>query len=391
MITHQDLVEWQILVASGLPLPKTQKQLSIDGHAFEARIYAENPRNNFLPGTGSLSLLRTASQSLDVRVDTGVREGDQVSIFYDPMIAKLVVWGPDRESALRKLSRTLMEYKIAPLQTNIEFLVSLANHPDFMQGNVHTGFIEEHKDSLFESVYPPTLNFVMVAITKVLKEQQQEQSRTLSREDKNSPWGFADGFSLSNSQPSPVIDFTCESVTYGTQVYIKSHPLFHLDANKMDLHTYRIVLKCPKGYQEVFDHVSANFNENDSVLTISISDQLIKATVFENPEKPGSYHIISSGKHWHVETQKPNFSVSTSESGSEMKAPMPGKVIKVNVSVGDHVKKGQELMILEAMKMEHKICSPRDGVVKNIRQVGLQVEVNSILASLAPHNSESSH
>ena len=142
MITKQDLVEWQLLVAAGHPLPKKQEDLQIHGHAFEARIYAENPDANFLPGTGKLLYLSTPTPSENIRIDTGVRQGDEVSVFYDPMIAKLIVWGPDRLTALRRTLVALEDYNIVGLHTNVNFLRRLCNHHAFIDGQVTTKYIE---------------------------------------------------------------------------------------------------------------------------------------------------------------------------------------------------------------------------------------------------------
>ncbi|KNE66782.1 hypothetical protein AMAG_19509 [Allomyces macrogynus ATCC 38327] len=145
MITQTDLVEWQLQVAAGNKLPKLQDDLKIHGWSFEARIYAENPQNQFLPDTGPLVHLATPEVTDTVRVETGVRQGDQVSVFYDPMIAKLVVHGPDRASALAKLGHALDQYQVVGLNTNIEFLKALAKHPEFVKANVETGFIAKRR------------------------------------------------------------------------------------------------------------------------------------------------------------------------------------------------------------------------------------------------------
>lgn len=142
MVTNTDLVEWQLEVAAGNPLPKQQDALALDGHAFEARIYAENPSNGFLPDTGPLLHLSTPAQSDSVRIETGVRQGDAVSVYYDPMISKLVVRGKDRNEALRVLRKALAEFEVVGLNTNIEFLKLLASHPSFIDGDVETGFIQ---------------------------------------------------------------------------------------------------------------------------------------------------------------------------------------------------------------------------------------------------------
>jgi 3-methylcrotonyl-CoA carboxylase alpha subunit len=144
-----DLVEWQLRAAAGEPLPLTQEELQLRGWSFEARIYAEDPNASFMPGAGPLRYLATPVGGPTCRVETGVRQHDQVSVHYDPMIAKLVVWGPDRDAALRQLRARLAEYNIAGLATNVNFLMDLAAHPEFVKGNVDTEFIPRHNDEVF--------------------------------------------------------------------------------------------------------------------------------------------------------------------------------------------------------------------------------------------------
>ena len=152
MISGQDLVEWQLRVASGEPLPCSQEDLSIKGHAFEARIYAEDPDRDFLPATGILQHLSTPEEGPHVRIDTGVRQGDEVSVHYDPMIAKLIAWDQDRDSALRRLRQALGDYQVVGVTTNLRLLSALSAHPAFAAGQLDTGFIEQHREQLF----PPT-------------------------------------------------------------------------------------------------------------------------------------------------------------------------------------------------------------------------------------------
>merc|ERR1719270_69986 len=172
MITNTDLVEWQLRAAAGEKLPVTQEDLKLSGWSFEARIYAEDPNNSFMPGAGPLEYLATPAPADDVRIETGVRQSDQVSVHYDPMIAKLVVWGPDRLSALLKLRACLAEFNIAGLSTNVDFLMDLASHPEFVAGNVDTEFIPRHYDSLFpEKPHQPT-SLCTAVLASVLTDKQ---------------------------------------------------------------------------------------------------------------------------------------------------------------------------------------------------------------------------
>lgn len=372
MITKQDLVEWQIRVASGLPLPLTQEQLEIHGHAFEARIYAENPRNDFLPGTGKLSVLSTPETNDHVRVDTGVREGDSVSIHYDPMIAKLIVWDADRETALRRLSTALEEYKIAPLNTNIEFLIDLANHPEFVKANVHTSFIDDHYATLFPTRQPANELVAAVALGKILCEKQVEMARNKASKDPYSPWGLADGFRLDHSYTA-TSEFLFEEHLNSVSVDFKN------DSEGKPV--YDVHVKTPSGFVKTFEGVSATLEGRN--LDLFFAEKKLGVT-FVGPESDGQYHLLHAGKHWKFEEKLPNFGDDGDHASGEVevKAPMPGKIIKVNVAVGDHVVKGQELMILEAMKMEHKIKSISTGVVRSIKEAGTQVTQNTVLVAL---------
>ncbi|CAL1293226.1 unnamed protein product, partial [Larinioides sclopetarius] len=187
MITGTDLVEWQLRIAAGEKLHITQEDLKIRGHAFEARIYAEDPEENFMPGAGHLSRLFTPQVSEDIRIETGVREGDDVSVHYDPMIAKLVVWGPDRRSALMKLHSALSEYNIVGVKTNVKFLMQLAKHEEFALGNVHTDFIPQHEKEILTFKEPSHQDVCTAVLSAITLEANQ---RT---QDKNSPFSLLDG------------------------------------------------------------------------------------------------------------------------------------------------------------------------------------------------------
>ena len=176
MITGVDLVEWQLNAAAGEVLPVTQEDLNLRGWSFEARIYAEDPNNSFMPGAGPLHYLATPQAGEDVRIETGVREGDQVSVHYDPMIAKLVVWGEDRDSALRKLRACLAEYNIQGLSTNVNFLMDLSSHPEFVAGNVDTEFIPRHYETLFPAKTVSDTRVCEAVVASVLSNRQQPTS-----------------------------------------------------------------------------------------------------------------------------------------------------------------------------------------------------------------------
>ena len=178
MISGQDLIEWQLRVANGEPLPCTQGQLNIKGHACEARIYAEDPEHDFLPSTGRLTVLQAPLETAHVRIDSGVTQGDEISVFYDPMITKLVVWDIDRERALERLIQALSEYKIAGVTTNIAFLYNLASSQAFRRGDVNTGFIEEHEDEIFHRRQADLDYAAPLAAQAILSERKKHRPRS---------------------------------------------------------------------------------------------------------------------------------------------------------------------------------------------------------------------
>uniref|UniRef100_A0A0C9QAY5 Mccc1_1 protein n=1 Tax=Fopius arisanus TaxID=64838 RepID=A0A0C9QAY5_9HYME len=198
-ITGLDLVEWQLNIAAGERLPLTQEQISINGHAFEARIYAEDPRGGFLPRAGPLIYLSPPKPSRTIRVETGVREGDEVSVHYDPMIAKLVVWGINRAEALDILRAKLAEYNIAGVETNIEFVKDVCRHPKFQAGEVHTGFIEENLDSLFLKIQPPSAVLAQGVLGLIFCEDLTTLKAALDTRDPFNPFKTEIGMRVNHS------------------------------------------------------------------------------------------------------------------------------------------------------------------------------------------------
>ena len=194
-ITGLDLVEWQIAVANGLSLPLKQKELSINGHAFEARIYAEDPDNGFLPTTGQIEHLSLPFTDENVRVDSGIVSGDQVSIYYDPMIAKLIVWDSDRTSALNRLSVALEKFNVAGLKTNTNFLNQLANHPSFIDADLDTHFLDKHGQDLVNNQPEISTELVSAAALIILQSTNSKSTCTDST-DPFSPWNDSTGWRL---------------------------------------------------------------------------------------------------------------------------------------------------------------------------------------------------
>src|SRR4029450_5863864 len=197
-ITGLDLVEWQLRVASGEPLPLTQEQLSIDGHALEARIYAEDADKGFLPSTGRLVHLAPPPESDHVRVDTGVEQGDEITPYYDPMIAKLIVWGPDPRQALARMRQALAQYRVVGVSNNVDFLTRLVAVPSFANADLDTGLIEREQTLLFPLVGEvPADVWLLAALAELLRESRLAEKKAAQSADPHSPWRALDGWRLS--------------------------------------------------------------------------------------------------------------------------------------------------------------------------------------------------
>jgi 3-methylcrotonyl-CoA carboxylase alpha subunit len=330
MITGTDLVEWQLRVAAGEPLPKQQHELAINGHAIEARIYAENPEKGFLPSIGTLRHLGTpdavtfelgGATPAAVRIDSGVREGDAISPFYDPMIAKLIVWGADRKQALARMAQALAQYQIVGLSTNIAFLKRLVEGQAFATADLDTGLIERNHDTLFPAAQPAPAGALALAAEALLEAEQTHGA---------DPWSQTSGWRM-NQAYSRKLSFTDEHASYDISV------------------TYG-----PDGRQ------------------FSTGGQPARGTVLRDGD---TFHVFTGGQHWQLAWNDPMAHAGEAESeGGRLTAPMPGKVVAVLAAKGQEVKKGEALVIMEAMKMEHTIAAPHDGVIDDILyNVGDQV------------------
>lgn len=360
MITGTDLVEWQIKVASGEPLPMTQEQIRKTGHAFEARIYAEDPAGGFLPGAGPLNYLSTPEPSSTTRVETGVRQGDEVSIHYDPMIAKLVVWGENRPSALQLLIEQLRNYQIAGLQTNINFLIDLASHGHFQAADVHTGFIDQHMATLFPVKTVSHEKIAQMALAYVLNENASTR-KSLNR---------LNPFDLElNFRPNytPTRKFQLKVGEKEHQVEVKSKGVdFEV---RVDGGAWLNVKATRKPHENRF-LLQTNINGHVSCFN----------TVIES----GSIALYDDSGLTSAEVVQPKFVTADSamegaNAGSVI-APMPGVLDKVFVKPGDSVKAGTPLAVLIAMKMEHVLKAAMDGVVKAVPNAeGSNVQKGAVL------------
>ena len=356
-ITGLDLVEWQLRVASGEPLPLTQDQLRIDGHAIEARICAENPDKQFLPATGTLHTYRkpvcTSFMRSPVRVDDGVREGDAISPYYDSMIAKLIVHGATRQEALARLDQALAQIHIVGLATNVQFLRHVTRSESFANARLDTALIAREAAALFhQQAVPLTLAVAAAVSHRLLRERAQAT---------DDPFGRRDGW---RSHGEAVRRFAFE---FGGQE-VTAQLTYRHDGSLMlavDAHCSPLTFE---GEGAHIDLRFAGLHERVTVHTQGETDHVFAAR--------GAVTIVSLDLLAHA-------GEGETEAG-RLTAPMPGKLVSVFVKIGDRVAKGQALAVMEAMKMEHTITAPADGMVAEVLYApGDQVAEGAPLLTLA--------
>ncbi|RKP50219.1 acetyl/propionyl/methylcrotonyl-CoA carboxylase subunit alpha [Pararobbsia silviterrae] len=388
MITGLDLVEWQLRVASGAALPLEQDALRIDGHALEARIYAENPARGFLPSIGRLAYLRAPRERAShVRVDSGVREGDEISPFYDPMIAKLIVHGADRAAALRAMRAALREFEVVGVSTNIAFLQRLVASVPFASADLDTGLIERHHEALFPPPRAPEPIAVAAAVAALLARDAQgpydahaqpsssadsSTASTLSmacaaHASPASPWTALGGWALNapyqrtfSLTPRGEGDDTYDAVTV---VYRRDRGVASLDID---------------GETSAFAYRRGD-GPYDFIVTCGASRMPVRAVI-----EADSVHVFANGDASRFDWHDPLAHAGDAEhDGGRLTAPMPGKVVAIHVEAGQAVEKGQALLVIEAMKMEHTIVAPADGIVDAMLfRVGDQVSDGAQLLHL---------
>lgn len=400
MITRQDLVEWQLRVACGQPLPLKQEQLKIHGHAFEARVYAENPMNNFLPSPGPIHELRTPVTSENVRIDTGVRQGDVVSLYYDPMIAKLVVHDQDRATALQRLADNLTQFHVRGMTTNLDFLHTLSTHPAFIDADLDTGFIERHRASLglpavveagsstpivdakaaadalkkampHEDIILATVERIIANHAKALISAQQSRQAMPS-----DPWASIDTSRVNVAfektykwqDASPKAAGTVEDENATISVLVSANPTIDGLLPNASLRLPQLVFTI-----EGAQYKLKNAKKNGDHLTcwvqrLSASDaasEFVTTATISQPVQMDQVHIDQ--KVWReVKTATWSTEGADGAAAGSLSAPMPGKLVRVVAEPGTTVAKGQPIIILEAMKMEHTIRAPAAGTVTKV-------------------------
>jgi len=360
MITGQDLVEWQLRIASGETLPLQQDELTISGHAFEARIYAEDPDRDFLPATGILTYLQAPKENRHVRVDTGVLQGDEVSVYYDPMIAKLIVWDENRERALVRLARALSEYRVSGVCTNISFLYNLATSKPFVEGNVDTGFIENHRDLLFHDSETDRVQDLPLASLYLLLRMEQSSRSRASSNDPWSPWNASDAWRL--NEPA----LHAGAIVLNGKEYDVPVEEIGSGSNRR----FRITV----GAKSVLAAGELNGNE----LYADIDGYRRRVVVVPHD---GLFTLFTEHGAMQFSLAQADFGEEDISAGAGVfNAPMNGVIVKLLVEPGTEVKKDQPVIIMEAMKMEHTLCAPADGLVSEFYfQAGDQVDGGSLL------------
>jgi 3-methylcrotonyl-CoA carboxylase alpha subunit len=341
MITGQDLVEWQIRIAAGQKIPLAQKDIPLNGHAFEVRLYAEDPANNFMPQTGTVTLF-DAPDLKNTRIDTGIESGDSVSIFYDPMIAKLIVWGKNRQKAAERMSKLLEQTCLTGLNTNQEFLYNIFTHKDFLKGAVDTGFIPRHEKSLIPQNYgrASPADLALTALHVLSPDDEDHESA--------SPWDAADNWRMGTA-------------------YERS---LHL-SNKGTRHT--VTLQSRAGELSLIID-GKNFALDD------LPDTPPSLAQFDD-----DITIFSGGRVVRLTLGAPEKSAKAEDGDSRILAAMPGKIIGLHVKKGQRVEKNQPLLVMESMKVQMTIRAGLAGKIINLPvAAGDQVSDGALLVEIAP-------
>jgi 3-methylcrotonyl-CoA carboxylase alpha subunit len=355
-----DLVEWQLRVAAGEALPLTQDQVHAHGHAIEVRLYAEDPDQNFLPGSGKLQTLRLPAASAHVRLDGGVIEGDTVTIFYDPMIAKLIVFDQDRPQALQRLREALAACEIVGPKSNIGFLERLARHPAVVEGRIDTGYLDRHLDEFLVGDVAPTDGVLFAAATAVLLRDESHVASAAA--DPHSPWASADAWRIGHAGKR-IVALSWREQRF--EIEARGH------AGDYQLHHGETGCSV-RGARLLDEHLSARFDGESRRV----------------PLRSDAAHVLLHDAHGQryrfARTAAFAWAASDAAGSNQVIAPMPGRIVLVKASAGDTVEQGQELLVMEAMKMELALKAPRAGTIESVSATqGEFVEADAVLVRFA--------
>ena len=388
-----DLVEWQLRIAAGEKLPLAQEQVQACGHAVEARLYAEDPEQNFLPGSGKLEKLALPSPSRHVRIDAGVDQGDSVSIFYDPMIAKLIVWDEDRPRALARMRDALAQCEIAGPKSNIAFLERLLRHPAIVEGRIDTGYLDRHLDEFLAAGAPPSPVALFSAATAVLLHGEQASlAQARASGDPHSPWSIADGWRIGHAGKRIVVlaqrgeRFEIEARGYGGDYTLRlvaphpaSDPIAGLALSSAGHSVARegegkvVPSLAVRQARIEGEWLSARFDDEAQRIRVAVDELRV------------CVHVATDAREAFSRVPAFAFEASAAEASDRVLAPMPGRVVLVKANPGDTVVKNQELLVMEAMKMELTLRAPRAGELESVHAaVGDFVEADATLIAFVP-------
>jgi 3-methylcrotonyl-CoA carboxylase alpha subunit len=349
MITGLDLVEWQLLVAAGGSLPLTQDQVPLRGHSIEVRVYAEEPENGFLPSIGKLRHFVPPAESRNVRIDSGIDQGDEISPHYDPMLAKLIVWDETRERAVERMLAALADFQIVGVGNNIAFLSRLVGHAEFRAGIVDTGLIEREKDVLLTPAPVDIADASKAAALWIIADESRRSiEKTSLGNDRYSPWSVNDGWRI-NGALTRTFQFVSGEQKHSLSLRYDSRAI------SVDGEPARIDLAQGSALRYA---IGASHGEAD---VVRVGDQL---------------NVFLLGRHHRLNLFDPLAHAGEDQAhDGGLTAPMPGKIIALQAEVGVEVDKGAPLIVMEAMKMEHTLCAPAKGRVKAwLCSVGEQVK-----------------
>ncbi|KAG7349196.1 acetyl/propionyl-CoA carboxylase, alpha chain [Nitzschia inconspicua] len=408
LITGVDLVEWQLRIAAGEILPiLNQDDMPCHGHALEARIYAENPARNFLPATGTVwhhappAESNTGINAEGVRVDTGIRQGAEVGVYYDPMICKLIVHDQTRDKALKKLVLSLQQYQIAGVPTNIDFLIRCAQHHGFQEaGAVNTGFLDDYMDEVLPGVSEdgvmsenealPSVAVALGVFASLLKLEGRIgiENVDLERRRRPSPWNSLSGSWINGGSLRRKLELSDGTTANCTSCRDGSYQIQILSEDEQEKTSF---------------HVNGVFSSNQELkVVVNHTHRITLTTALHEVEGiiqvcmwPRTSELIQQGSYfWQVLVKNPMVPSSLHNTAASVghgmiKAPMPGKISRVNFAVGDTVEAGDVLLLMEAMKMEHTIVSPVAGVLQSITyKVGDVVVDGAMLAVVGSEDDE---